>query len=215
MEKLRLVQSTQTTIGDAPLEITVTTDEEKNTITITDTGIGLTKVDMIDCLGTIARSGSKNFVSEVSGADEASNIIGKFGVGFYSSFMVGERVEVLSRSALEEEESNPANNWSSDGAGDFSIDAVDKADPTPRGTSVVIYLKDSEKEFAKEVKIKKILKKYSNFVNFPVKLNGNLVNTMDAVWSLEPNKVDDETHTAFYKYLANAFDEPMYKLHYR
>ena len=197
MEKLRLVQSTQTTIGDAPLEITVTTDEEKNTITITDTGIGLTKVDMIDCLGTIARSGSKNFVSEVSGADEASNIIGKFGVGFYSSFMVGERVEVLSRSALEEEESN---------------DAVDKAD---RGTSVVIYLKDSEKEFAKEVKIKKILKKYSNFVNFPVKLNGNLVNTMDAVWSLEPNKVDDETHTAFYKYLANAFDEPMYKLHYR
>jgi len=170
---------------------------------------------MIDCLGTIARSGSKNFVSEVSGADEASNIIGKFGVGFYSSFMVGERVEVLSRSALEEEESNPANNWSSDGAGDFSIDAVDKADPTPRGTSVVIYLKDSEKEFAKEVKIKKILKKYSNFVNFPVKLNGNLVNTMDAVWSLEPNKVDDETHTAFYKYLANAFDEPMYKLHYR
>ena len=215
MEKLRLVQSTQTTIGDAPLEITITTDEEKNTITITDTGIGLTKVDMIDCLGTIARSGSKNFVSEVSGADEASNIIGKFGVGFYSSFMVGERVEVLSRSALEEEESNPANNWSSDGAGDFSIDAVDKADPTPRGTSVVIYLKDSEKEFAKEVKIKKILKKYSNFVNFPVKLNGNLVNTMDAVWSLEPNKVDDETHTAFYKYLANAFDEPMYKLHYR
>ena len=197
MEKLRLVQSTQTTIGDAPLEITVTTDEEKNTITITDTGIGLTKVDMIDCLGTIARSGSKNFVSEVSGADEASNIIGKFGVGFYSSFMVGERVEVLSRSALEEEESN---------------DAVDKAD---RGTSVVIYLKDSEKEFAKEVKIKKILQKYSNFVNFPVKLNGNLVNTMDAVWSLEPNKVDDETHTAFYKYLANAFDEPMYKLHYR
>jgi len=197
------------------LEITITTDEEKNTITITDTGIGLTKVDMIDCLGTIARSGSKNFVSEVSGADEASNIIGKFGVGFYSSFMVGERVEVLSRSALEEEESNPANNWSSDGAGDFSIDAVDKADPTPRGTSVVIYLKDSEKEFAKEVKIKKILKKYSNFVNFPVKLNGNLVNTMDAVWSLEPNKVDDETHTAFYKYLANAFDEPMYKLHYR
>ena len=215
MEKLRLVQSTQTTIGDAPLEITITTDEEKNTITITDTGIGLTKVDMIDCLGTIARSGSKNFVSEVSGADEASNIIGKFGVGFYSSFMVGERVEVLSRSALEEEESNPANNWSSDGAGDFSIDAVDKADPTPRGTSVVIYLKDSEKEFAKEVKIKKILQKYSNFVNFPVKLNGNLVNTMDAVWSLEPNKVDDETHTAFYKYLANAFDEPMYKLHYR
>tara|TARA_B110000305_G_C19415443_1_gene627739 strand:+ start:151 stop:798 length:648 start_codon:yes stop_codon:yes gene_type:complete len=215
LEKLRLVQSTQTTIGDAPLEITITTDEEKNTITITDTGIGLTKVDMIDCLGTIARSGSKNFVSEVSGADEASNIIGKFGVGFYSSFMVGERVEVLSRSALEEEESNPANNWSSDGAGDFSIDAVDKADPTPRGTSVVIYLKDSEKEFAKEVKIKKILKKYSNFVNFPVKLNGNLVNTMDAVWSLEPNKVDDETHTAFYKYLANAFDEPMYKLHYR
>ena len=197
MEKLRLVQSTQTTIGDAPLEITITTDEEKNTITITDTGIGLTKVDMIDCLGTIARSGSKNFVSEVSGADEASNIIGKFGVGFYSSFMVGERVEVLSRSALEEEESN---------------DAVDKAD---RGTSVVIYLKDSEKEFAKEVKIKKILQKYSNFVNFPVKLNGNLVNTMDAVWSLEPNKVDDETHTAFYKYLANAFDEPMYKLHYR
>ena len=197
------------------MEITITTDEEKNTITITDTGIGLTKVDMIDCLGTIARSGSKNFVSEVSGADEASNIIGKFGVGFYSSFMVGERVEVLSRSALEEEESNPANNWSSDGAGDFSIDAVDKADPTPRGTSVVIYLKDSEKEFAKEVKIKKILKKYSNFVNFPVKLNGNLVNTMDAVWSLEPNKVDDETHTAFYKYLANAFDEPMYKLHYR
>ena len=214
--------STLTVDPDVPLEIRIETDELNGTLTITDTGIGLTKDEMVENLGTIARSGSKAFLSELSksaetgGAVDASRgIIGKFGVGFYSAFMVGDRVQVRSKSAYKKEEDQPPLVWSSDGVGSYDIARVSSDIRQDRGASVVIHLKEDHLEYADEKRIEAILKKYSNFVNFPIYLNGNRVNTMEAVWALEPGKVDDDTYASFYKFIAHAYDDPLDRLHYR
>ena len=232
LEKLRHVRQigaagsspTDVAVGanEVPLEIRIETDELNGTLTITDTGIGLTKEEMVDNLGTIARSGSKAFLNELAesaetgGAFDASRgIIGKFGVGFYSAFMVGDRVQVRSRSAHKKGENQPPLVWNSDGIGSYDIDQVPPDVRQDRGTSVVIHLKEDHLEYADEKKVESVLKKYSNFVNFPIYLNGNRVNTMEAVWALEPGKVDDDTYASFYKFIAHAFDEPLDRLHYR
>lgn len=227
LEKLRHVQTTgdQGSIvdPDLPLEIRIETDELNNTLTISDTGIGLTKEDMIMNLGTIARSGSKAFVKAVSqqntggDSDSARGIIGKFGVGFYSAFMVGKSVDVRSLSSIqsEKEENNLAHVWSSMGSGSFDISRLSSDVRQNRGSSIVINLKEDEVEFCDEKRIESILKKYSNFVNFPILLNGNRVNTMEAVWAKDPKEVDEKTHSEFYKFISNGFDEPLTRLHFR
>lgn len=229
LEKLRHIQTTgeQGNIvnPDLPLEIRIETDELNNTLTISDTGIGLTKDEMILNLGTIARSGSKAFVKALSEQNKANatsddstrGIIGKFGVGFYSAFMVGESVDVRSLSSLknEKDESNRSYVWSSAGTGTFDISPLASDIRQDRGSSIVIHLKDSEAEFSDEKRIESILKKYSNFVNFPILLNGKRVNTMEAIWAKEPKTVTEETHSEFYKFISNGFDEPLTHLHFR
>lgn len=236
LEKLRHVMSSganEIVDPDMPLEIRIETDEEAGTITITDTGIGLTKEDMVSHLGTIARSGSKNFVKELQkGAEEGAggnsaaagassgkdlgSIIGKFGVGFYSAFMVGDKVEVRSRSAYKSHESiSPPKVWSSSGLGTYSISDLPSDIRQDRGASVVIHLPPEQIEYCDEKRVTSILKKYSNFVGFPIYLNGTKVNTLEAVWTMSPSEVTEETHAEFYKYIANAFDEPLMRLHFR
>ncbi len=197
--------------SDVDLTIDIAVDEEAKTITISDTGVGLTPEEMSENLGTIAKSGSRAFSAD--NADAQADIIGKFGVGFYSAFMVGEKVTVSSKSATAS--GDVAAVWSSDGGGEFSIEEGVEDDSIQRGSKITIHLKESEASFASKSRVSEILKKYSGFVSFPVSLNGEKVNTMDAVWTLEPNKVDDETHDAFYKFVAGAFDSPLYRLHYR
>ena len=230
LEKLRHLQTTgeqgSVVDPDLPLEIKIETDELNNTLTITDTGIGLTKEEMISNLGTIARSGSKAFVkalSENKSSDGSSDdqsargIIGKFGVGFYSAFMVGKSVEVRSLSSLTSNEGENAKPyvWSSEGTGTFDVAPLESAIRQNRGSSLVIHLKDEDSEFSNDKRIESILKKYSNFVNFPIQLNGKLVNTMEAVWALDPKSVSEETHSEFYKFISNGFDEPLTHLHFR
>mmetsp|Transcript_19296 Transcript_19296/g.38934 ORF Transcript_19296/g.38934 Transcript_19296/m.38934 type:complete len:749 (+) Transcript_19296:456-2702(+) len=226
LEKLRHVQqvgsSDATVDPGVPLEIRIETDELNGTLTITDTGIGLTKEEMIENLGTIARSGSKAFMNEMSkssetgGALDASRgIIGKFGVGFYSAFMVGDKVQVRSKSAYKKEEDKAPLVWSSEGVGSYDIGEVPSDVRQDRGASVVVHLKEENLEYSDEKRVESVLKKYSNFVNFPIYLNGNRVNTMEAVWALEPSKVDDDTYASFYKFIAHAYDDPLDKLHYR
>lgn len=225
LEKLRHVQvaSGDSVVGaDVPLEIRIETDELNGTLTITDTGIGLTHEEMVNNLGTIARSGSKAFVNEMSesaktgGALDASRgIIGKFGVGFYSAFMVGDKVEVRSKSAYKKEEGNPALAWISEGVGSYDIGELPSDIRQERGSSIVIHLNEENIEYSDEKRVENVLKKYSNFVNFPIFLNGNRVNTMEAVWALEPNKVEDETYASFYKFIANAYDDPFDRMHFR
>jgi TNF receptor-associated protein 1 len=224
LEKLRHLQATNAAVTidpDLPLEIRIELDEVTSTITITDTGIGLTRDEMISNLGTIARSGSKKFVQQMEqsggaeGTDPARGIIGKFGVGFYSSFMVGAKVDVRSKSALAEHQNESPKLWSSEGIGEYEIADLQEEIRQNRGSSVVIHLKEEHWDFVDESRIEKILKRYSNFVGFPIFLNGNRVNTMDAIWAKDPKEVEEEDYFAFYKYIANAVDEPLDVYHFR
>lgn len=229
LEKLRHLQNVnqETNCQDAeiPLEIRIDTDELNGTISISDTGIGMSRQEMIDHLGTIARSGSKAFVNELAAQsrneqggglelDPSRGIIGKFGVGFYSAFMVGEKVEVRSKPAFQKEDANPLV-WASEGVGTYEISKLADDIRQNRGSTVVIHLKDDQMEYSDEKRVEAVLKKYSNFVNFPIYLNGNRLNTINAIWADEPGNVTDEQYTEFYKYIAHAFDEPLDRLHYR
>lgn len=187
LEKLRYKTSTGelANAGDMPLEIIIETSADNKTLTIMDSGIGMTKEELISNLGTIARSGSKQFVEKIksSGGSSASttdNIIGQFGVGFYSSFMVSDNVVVESKAAGESAASG--NLWSSDGSGMYSI-AASSEGGIARGCKVVMHLKKECHEFLDPKRIKDIVKRYSNFVPFPIKLNGEQINTVTAIWT--------------------------------
>ncbi|EEY69328.1 heat shock protein 75 kDa, mitochondrial precursor [Phytophthora infestans T30-4] len=214
LEKLRHLQSTGESIQDAELEpmIVITTDEKAGTLTIADTGVGMSKDELIENLGTIARSGSKAFLEQLKesspgeSGDALGGIIGKFGVGFYSAFMVADKVEVYSQSAVSGRQSHL---WRSDGSGSYE---VAEADDVTRGSKIVIHLKDSCKEFGTKSKVESIIRRYSNFVSFPIVLDGDTVNTVQALWTKSESEVTDEEYTEFYKFIANAFDEPAYRV---
>ncbi|NWH34606.1 TRAP1 protein, partial [Chloropsis hardwickii] len=192
------------------LEIHLQTDSGKGTITFQDTGIGMTQEELISNLGTIARSGSKAFLEALqSQAEASSKIIGQFGVGFYSAFMVADKVEVFSQSA---EPGSPGYHWSSDGSGMFEIA---EASGVRAGTKIIIHLKDDCKEFANEDRVKEVVTKYSNFISFPLYLNGRRINTLQALWMLEPKEISEWQHEEFYRFIAQAYDKPRYVLHYK
>lgn len=209
LEKLRhrLVSSGN---PQGPLEIHLQTDVDKRTLTVQDTGLGMTREELIQNLGTIAHSGSKAFLQALQGQAEAgSSIIGQFGVGFYSAFMVADRVEVFTQAA---EPSSPAHHWVSDGSGMFEV--TEALDVTP-GTKIVIHLKEDCKEFANEDRVKEVVTKYSNFVSFPIYLNGRRLNTLQALWMMDPKEISEWQHEEFYRYVAKAYDKPRYVLQYR
>lgn len=210
-EKLRHLQHTEKEIfeGDAALEITVTTDETAKTVTIEDRGIGMTREELVENLGTIAHSGTKAFLQSLeAGASAAGNVIGKFGVGFYSSFMVAEKVDVYTRSWRPDGEGLC---WTSDGVTGYTID---DAPDQRRGSRIVIHLKEEHAEFAKKWKAEELLKRYSNFVPFPLLLNGERVNKVEALWLKNRSEITDEDYNEFYKFIAHAWDEPRYRLHF-
>lgn len=211
LEKLRHLKITEKNIFDdsTELEVAITTDETANTITFEDFGIGMTKEELVDNLGTIAHSGSKQFLEALKeGGEKNANLIGQFGVGFYSAFMVGDQVKVYSRSWKEDEKGHV---WTSEGAGSYE---VEEADDLRRGTKIVITLKEDQKSYASDSTIKEIIKRYSSFVPFPINLNGEKVNTIDALWLRSKAEIKDEEYTEFYKFQANAWDEPRYRLHF-
>ena len=211
LEKIRHVKLTEKNIfdKDLDLEIKISTDDTANTITIQDFGIGMTKDELVKSLGTIAHSGSKQFLEALKqGGEKNENLIGQFGVGFYSAFMVANEVKVYSRSWKEDE---PGHVWTSSGAGEYEIAEVEGQ---RRGTKIVVFLKDDDKQFASDSTIKEIVKRYSSFVQFPIKLNGDVVNTIDALWLRSKSEIKDEEYTEFYKFQANAWDEPRYRLHF-
>jgi HSP90 family molecular chaperone len=211
LEKFRHQQLLEEEVFDShvPLEITIGVDEENHTLTIADTGIGMTREELETNLGTIAHSGSSTFLSELAEAAKKDvSLIGQFGVGFYSAFMAGKKVRVLSRSYVPKAEGYE---WSSDGSGSYTL--------TPekglrRGTKIIIELKDDAHEFANEEKIKQIIKQYSNFVPFPIKVKGETVNTVQALWTRNKNEIKEDEYAEFYKFIGNAFDDPQFRLHF-
>ncbi|KYO35929.1 heat shock protein 75 kDa, mitochondrial [Alligator mississippiensis] len=192
------------------MEIHLQTDGGKGTITIQDTGIGMTQEELVSNLGTIARSGSKAFLDALQNQAEVnSKIIGQFGVGFYSAFMVADKVEVYSQSA---EPGSPGYHWSSDGSGIFEIA---EASGVRTGTKIIIHLKEECKVFANEDRVREVVTKYSNFINFPLYLNGKRINTLQALWMMDPKDISEWQHEEFYRFIAQAHDKPRYVLHYK
>jgi len=211
LEKLRHLQLTEKDIFDEnlPLEIAITTNEQENTITIEDHGIGMTEKGLVDNLGTIAHSDSKAFLKALDeGSEVSENLIGQFGVGFYSSFMVAKFVEVYTHYWQKDGKHLL---WKSSGSGNYEIDEVNGV---RRGTKIVVYLKDEHKEFSNPDRVKSVLNEYSSFVQFPIKLNGEQVNNIQAIWMRNKNEIKEDEYTEFYKFQANAFDEPRYTLHF-
>ncbi len=211
LEKLRLRQLTDNDVFDPKLEpeINITTNEAEKTITIADFGIGMTREELIENLGTIAHSGSKAFLKAMNeSGQKESNLIGQFGVGFYSAFMVSDEVKVYTHSWKEDGEHLC---WTSDGKTGYEIE---EAPGQRRGCKIVIKLKDECDEFAKEYRIKSILEQYSSFVPFPVKLNGERVNTIEAIWLKNKKEVTDEEYEAFYKFTASTSEAPRFRMHF-
>ncbi len=211
LEKLRHLQLTEKDIHDdaQPLEIAITTDDKAKTVTIQDFGLGMTREELIQNLGTIAHSGSKQFLKALgeSGAKN-SNLIGQFGVGFYSAFMVAKSVKVYSHSWKKDA---PGHVWTSDGSGSYEVEEV--ADQR-RGAKIVVELKDDCADFAQDWKLKEILTRYSAFVGFPITLNGEKITTVQALWLRSKSEIKDEEYTEFYKFQAHAHDAPRYRLHF-
>lgn len=212
LEKMRLLQLTEKEIFDdaLPLEINISTDETAGTLTIADYGIGMLREELVENLGTIAHSGSKAFVEAMknSGKDGA-NVIGQFGVGFYSAFMVASEVQVYTHSWRTEGEHLV---WTSDGATGYTIDI---AEGQRRGSKLVLKLKEACAEFAKPARIKEILARYSNFVGFPIHLNGERINNIEALWLKNKSEVTEEQYAAFYKFATHSFDEPRFTFHFK
>ena len=191
-----------------PLEINIDCDDKKHILTITDTGIGMSKEELESNLGTIAHSGSSQFFEQLAEAAKKDvNLIGQFGVGFYSVFMAAKMVRVQSRPASGED----GHEWASDGAGTYTIS------PAPglhRGTRIIIELKEDAHTYASKFTIERIIQQYSTFIPFPVKVEGKKVNTVQAIWSRSKNDISEEEYNEFYKFIGNAADEPLYRFHF-
>ncbi|PFX28537.1 Heat shock protein 75 kDa, mitochondrial [Stylophora pistillata] len=199
--------------NELPLEINIATNQDRGTLTIQDYGIGMTEEELLDNLGTIARSGSKAFLEELGkleqGDSREKSIIGQFGVGFYSTFMVADRVDVFTRSFCPDSKGFL---WTSDGSGSFEMAETENV---TRGTKVVMHLKDDFKNFSIKTAVEDIIKKYSNFVGFPIYLDGTCINTIQPLWMLDPNAISTQEHEEFYQFIAKNYDKPRYTLHYK
>jgi TNF receptor-associated protein 1 len=211
LEKQRHLQLTQKAIYDdkLELEINITTDDKAKTFTIQDFGIGMTQAELVENLGTIAHSGSKAFVQALGEGDQkAAGLIGQFGVGFYSAFMVAKSVRVYTHSWRESE---PGQLWTSDGTGSF---AIEESTGERRGCKVVIELKDECSEFSQEWRVREIIQRYSAFVSFPINLNGKRINTVQALWLRGKNEIKEEEYEEFYKFQAHDSEKPRLRLHF-
>ncbi|MES2605990.1 MAG: molecular chaperone HtpG [Pseudomonadota bacterium] len=224
-DKLRFLALTNNDLyeGDGELKITVEVDTANRTITLQDNGIGMTREEVIENLGTIAKSGTAQFLASLSGDQKKdSQLIGQFGVGFYSAFIVADRVEVFTRKAGE-----PAANgvhWESSGEADFTIEPMEIAQ---RGTRIVLHLKADEKEFAEGYRLRSIVKKYADHISLPVMMEKSdfrseedkqkepkpvefeTVNSAKALWTRPRSDISDEEYTEFYKHISHDFTDPL------
>jgi molecular chaperone HtpG len=207
-DKLRYAALTDASI--APVEdfaISLEIDAKKKTLSISDNGIGMNHADLLATLGTIAKSGTSAFIEALKADDnDKPGLIGQFGVGFYSAFMVASNVDVLTRKADE----TAGWLWSSDGKGEFSIQSAERAGA---GTTVTLHLKKDAKEFAEEARIRHIIKTYSEHISFPVKLGEETLNAAEALWTQPAKDITEEQYAEFYRQTSHAFDAPWHVLH--
>jgi molecular chaperone HtpG len=208
---VRFRQLTDKTIvdHDAPLQIRIALDKDKHTFAIEDTGIGMTREDLINNIGTIAKSGTLEFLQKMKEGQQTldADLIGQFGVGFYSIFMVTDEVTIETRHA---DSGSKGYRWKSVGEGKFTIEEIDR---TKRGTKISFTLKEDAKEFSEDGQIKNIVKKYSNFVDFPISVGAEKINVVSAVWQKRKEDVKEEELIEFYKFISNDYQPPLGHLH--
>ncbi len=211
MSKVQLTTLTEGNVldKDAELQIKITFDENKHKLEIEDSGCGMTKEELVSNLGTIANSGTLKFLQQAQAENKsAENLIGQFGVGFYSVFMVAERVELTTRSW---EVDSQAWEWTSSGGGQYEITP---AVYNQRGTRVTIFLKEDAKEFCSKWKLESVIKKYSNYLPFPVKVNEETVNQVKAIWTQSKSEVKDDQYIDFFKQISHSTEEPLHYMHF-
>ena len=205
---LALTSADQLLNPDASLQIELSFDEDQQTITIEDTGCGMTREELIENLGTIASSGTLKFLREAQQSKQAvQNLIGQFGVGFYAVFMVADKVELTTRSWHPESQ---AWSWSSSGSGKYELALASKED---RGTKIVLHLKEEAKEFCNEYRLKSIVSKYSNYVPHPIQLKGETINKMTAIWTQSKETVSQKDYEEFYKQISYDHQPALQHLH--
>jgi molecular chaperone HtpG len=231
--RYRMSRGESPRLPDLPLEIRIALDKEAKTLTIADTGVGMSAEELAENLGTIAKSGSEQFLAdlaaqtpkdadadtadkgdaaadETTAAPDAANIIGRFGVGFYSVFMVANKVTVTSRPAFGEE---AAHVWTSDGLGTYTVAPSAEVEPQ-RGTVIRVELKDDALEFAEKFRVESVIRKHSAFVPFPVFVDGEQVNTQPALWREPRFSIKKEQYDAFYKAITYDAKDPLDVLHF-
>jgi molecular chaperone HtpG len=203
-------------------KIQIAVDKDKGTLTVSDNGIGMSRAEVVENLGTIAKSGTRAFLESVqkAGATDKPELIGQFGVGFYSAFMVADRVTVVSRRAGDPKDGA---RWESDGQGEFSVESVDKP---ARGTDVILHLKEDEKEFLDPYVLRQLVKRFSDFIEHPVVMEvekeedgkkstvEETLNARKAIWLRSPSEVTPEEYKEFYKQVSGNVDEPARVIHY-
>lgn len=209
--------------NDSDLKIRIAFDKDARTVTISDNGIGMSRDEVINNIGTIAKSGTKEFFNALSGDQvKDANLIGQFGVGFYSSFIIADKVTLVTRRAGEKE----AVQWQSTGEGDFTIEAVEK---TNRGTDVILHLREGEDEFLNDWKLKTIVRKYSDHITLPIMMKKSefkdgeqvltdedeTVNKASALWARSKNEISEEEYQEFYKHVSHDFENPLAYTHSR
>ncbi|WP_197507924.1 ATP-binding protein, partial [Mycobacterium sp. 1245801.1] len=234
LDKLRLeaFRNKDLDVDTSDLHIEIDVDKDARILTIRDNGIGMTRAEVVDLIGTLAKSGTAELRKQLREAQNLKNraaseeLIGQFGIGFYSSFMVADKVELLTRKAGESE----ATKWESSGEGTYTIESVDDA---PQGTSVILHLKpeDAEDElhdYTAEFKIRSLVKKYSDFIAWPIRMQverrepageeggeetvtieTETLNSMKALWARPKEEVSEEEYKEFYKHIAHAWDDPL------
>lgn len=213
-DKLRFeaLAKPELTVGESDLAITIDADNQAHTITITDNGIGMTREEAIEHLGTIAKSGTAEFLAKLSGDQKKdAQLIGQFGVGFYSSFIVADRVEVFSRRAGHA--AGEGVHWESRADGEFT---VSNAELPARGTKIVLHLKEGEREFAGDYRVRSLVRKYSDHIAFPVRMKKSekdadyeTVNHAQALWTRPRTELKDEEYKEFYRHVTHDFTDPL------
>jgi len=214
-DRLRYAALTEPTLaeGDTDYRVLLIPDKAARTLTVADNGIGMNRGELIENLGTIARSGTAAFVSQLSGdARKDMSLIGQFGVGFYSAFMVADKVEVLSRKAGDSE----GWRWMSDGKGEFTIETF--ADAT-RGAKIVVHLREGEDEYLDPARLRRIVHTYSDHIGLPIVLKADgkdeTINTASALWTRPRSEITPEQYKEFYHHVGHSFDDPWLTLHNR
>ena len=214
-DKLRYLSQTNSSLleGGAELKVNISIDKDAKTITIRDNGIGMNREDLLENLGTIAKSGTQGFIDQLSGDSKKDNqLIGQFGVGFYSCFMVADKITVTSRKAGD----SKVYIWESDGKGEYTISDSDRE--LTRGVEMILYIKEEEESYVDHFRVKHIIKSYSDHIAVPIFFidennNETQINSSSALWTRSKNEIDEEKYKEFYKNVSHATDDPWLTMH--